>query len=289
MLEIVILLFAALVLVPLSLRLSDDRARGVRARRLLGLAAWLQTAAAIALGASFALAQGWPAAALALPWFGVTLLLAFVGLADLSRRGWRLDGQAGFTAALLFIPVGGGWAVISRAGLRPQDFSHAIVLLTAVHFHYAGFVLPILAGLTATRMEAAFPRRRFGLVCDRVMLAAIILGVPLVGVGISLSPHVEVAAALLLTIGCLILAVRQIQVSVSSRDATSLALLCVSSLALLSAMALAAIYAVGEFTVHQWLDIPTMIGTHGVFNAFGFATCGLAGWTLAPGFKSPSP
>ena len=28
----------------------------------------------------------------------------------------------------------------------------------------------------------------------------------------------------------------------------------------------------------QWLSIPTMIRTHGAFNALGFATCGLLGW-----------
>jgi hypothetical protein len=278
MLEIVILLLAVLVLVPLGLRLSDDPARGPRAQRLLKAAQWLQPAAAISLGASFALEQSWLAAWLALPWFAVTLLLAGVGVLDAYRRGWRLDGQAGFTAGLLFIPVGGSWAVISRAGLRPQDFSHAIVLLTAVHFHYAGFVLPIVAGLAASNQADNLPRLRVGLVCDRFMLAAIILGVPLVGVGISLSPHVEIAGAVLLAIGCVILAVRQLQAALNQRNATVLALLCVSSLALLSAMALAAIYAVGQFTGHAWLEIPTMIRTHGAANAFGFATCGLLGW-----------
>jgi hypothetical protein len=213
-----------------------------------------------------------------MPWFLVTLLLAGVGVLDAVRRGWRLDGQTGFTAALLFIPVGGGWALISRAGLRPQEFSHAIVLLTAVHFHFAGFVLPILAGLTAAKSEYGLPRLRVGLPWDGLMLAAIILGVPLVGVGISLSPHIEIVAAILLTVGCVILVVRQIQAAISLRNATALALLCVSSLSLLSAMGLAAIYAVGEFTGHAWLDISTMIRTHGAANAFGFATCGLVGW-----------
>ena len=303
MLEIVILLLAVLVLVPLGLRLSDDTARGPLAQRLLMTAQWLQPAAAMSLGASFALEQSWVAAGLATPWFVATLLLAVVGVLDAYRRGWRLDGEAGFSAALLFIPVGGGWAVISRAGLRPQDFSHAIVLLTAVHFHYAGFVLPILAGLVerqsgGPRRPAGVERRtggderraggvsplssspssRWGLALSRVMLAAILLGVPRVGVGISFSPHVEIAAAVLLTIGCVILAARQIQAAISLRNATALALLCVSSVVLVSAMVLAAIYAVGQFTGHAWLEIPVMIRTHGAANAFGFATCGLLGW-----------
>ncbi|MCI0359078.1 MAG: YndJ family protein, partial [Planctomycetaceae bacterium] len=205
------------------------------------------------------------------------------------RRGWCLDGNSGFIAAMLFLSVGGGWAVISRAGLRPKDFSDAIVLLTAVHFHYAGFVLPVVAGLSASDMERRraeqtpspqpSPNRR-GRLVDRVMLAAIIAGVPLVGVGISLSPDLEVAAAILLTLGCMLLAVRQLQAAIASQNSTRLTLLGISSLALVSAMGLAAVYAVGEFTGRQWLSIPTMIRTHGVFNAIGFATCGLAGWAV---------
>jgi hypothetical protein len=281
MLETVLLLFATLVLVPLGLRLIEDPSRWPLAVRLLTAAKWLQPAAAVSLGASFALKQSWPAAALAGPWFVVTLLLAGVGLLDAVRRGWRLDASAGFTAALVFIPVGGGWAFLSRAGMRPQEFSHAIVLLTAVHFHYAGFVLPIVAGLTAARMETTFPRLRFGRLCDRLLLAAIIVGVPLVGIGISLSPHVEVFAAVLLSLGCVILAVRQVQAVLTTRDATILTLVGVSSLSLLSGMALAMIYALGEFAGYSWLTIPTMIRTHGVANAFGFALCGLAGWNGA--------
>ena len=289
-LAVAILLLAALILVPLGLRMIDDADRGLSGKRLLRLVVWLQLPAAVLLGCSFGLDQGNAAAALALPWFLVTLLIASIGGLDLVRRGWQLDGNSGFTTAMLFLPVGGGWAVISRAGLRPQDFSHAIVFLTAVHFHYAGFVLPILAGQTAKEMGRFLhvdtpspqpsPKRRGSLI-DRVMLAAIIVGVPLVGVGISLSPHVEVVAAMLLTGGCVLLAVRQSQAAIASQNAARLTLLGISSLALISAMGLAAVYAVGEFTGEQWVSIPTMIRTHGAFNALGFATCGLLGWANA--------
>ncbi len=210
MLETVLLLFATLVLVPLGLRLIEDPSRWPLAVRLLTAAKWLQPAAAVSLGASFALKQSWPAAALAGPWFVVTLLLAGVGLLDAVRRGWRLDASAGFTAALLFSPVGGSWAVLSRAGLRPQDFSHAIVLLTAVHFHYAGFLLPVIASCVVRRLQeqagAKLPAR-----IDGLMLLGILVGVPAVGLGISLSAHIEVGAAVVLACACVGLAIRQMQ------------------------------------------------------------------------------
>jgi len=271
---VAILLWAALVLVPWGLRLGDDSGRGELARRVLHLASWAQIPAALLLAASFAFNQGRLAAALAMPWFAVTLLVAAAGGLNLVQRGARLDARGAMIAALLFLPVGGGWAVISRFGMRPQDFSHAIVLLTAVHFHYAGNLLPVMASLVVRAAEKQTSR------LDNLILAAIIAGVPLVGVGISLSPQIEVAAALLLTLGCSLLAVRQFQAAFASRNSTQLTLLGVSSLSLLSAMVLAALYAVGEFTGEQLLSIPTMIRTHGAANAIGFVTCGLAGWEM---------
>jgi hypothetical protein len=46
-------------------------------------------------------------------------------------------------------------------------------------------------------------------------------------------------------------------------------------------MGLAVVYAIGEFTGQTSINIPTMIRTHGMFNALGFATCGLVGWAIA--------
>ena len=277
-LEAMILLFAPLVLVRPALGLVEGavgEAPGRRVvKRLVRLGRWLQLPVAALLAVSFALSQGWAAAALALPWLCVTLILAVGGSLWLWGRKLRVDGDLAIAAALVLLAVGGGWAVLSRAGMRPQEFSHTIVLLTAVHFHYAGCVLPLLAGLTVNSLNADRPPT----VVDRLLVLLIVVGVPLVGVGISLSPQIEMVAAMLLAAGCSLLAVRQVQAAMRLRDSTRMTLLLVSSLALVSAMALAAVYACGEFGGTAWLDIPTMIRTHGAFLAFGFAACGIAGW-----------
>jgi hypothetical protein len=279
-LEGAILLFAPLVLVPLGLKLIEDPASAAKESMLRALAWRFSLPAAVALSASFAFEQGYVAAALAAPWFLITVLLAVAGVFRLRPNGWRLNAEFAATAALLFIPVGGGWAVISRAGLRPQDFSHAIVLLTAVHFHYAGFVLPILASC-AIRPRLAGESLAWVSQFDQLMLLCIVVGVPAVGVGISLSRHIEVVAALVLAVGCWILAARQVQAALTTGNPTRVSLAIVSSLSLVSAMALATIYAIGEFTGQRWLEIPTMIRTHGAFNAFGFAGCGIAAWAVS--------
>jgi hypothetical protein len=278
-LEVAILLFAPLVLVPIGLSLIAASGSSSWEALLLAMARRIQLPAAIALALSFAFDQGSLAATLAAPWLAVTLLLAAACARRLVGNGLRFDATTAEAAALLFIPVGGGWAVISRAGLRPQDFSQAIVLLTAVHFHYAGFVLPLIAACTARRLQQQSGARPLARI-DALMLLGIVLGVPAVGIGISLSPHVEVCAAIALALACVILAIRQIQAALTTGDPTQVTLASVSSLSLAAAMVFAAVYALGEFTGQRWLEIPTMIRTHGAFNAFGFAACGIAAWKV---------
>ncbi|MBP6508338.1 MAG: YndJ family transporter, partial [Opitutaceae bacterium] len=60
---------------------------------------------------------------------------------------------------------------------RPLGFSPDIVLLTAVHFHFAGLVLPVVTGLVLAR----HPQSR----AAHWSAWGVLLGVPLVAAGIS--------------------------------------------------------------------------------------------------------
>ncbi|MDX1948566.1 MAG: YndJ family transporter [Pirellulaceae bacterium] len=273
-LEVAIWLFAPLVLVRRGIELARQCDGSPRERILLATANHVQLPAATILAVSFALPRGKAAATLAIPWLFVTLLLAATGLGRLVRCGLRIDAKLAISASLVLVAVGGGWGVLSRLGSRPQNFSDEIVLLTAIHFHYAGFVLPLLAGLSVRRRVK--PRPIPPSLAERAVLLGVVLGVPAVGLGISLSPHLEVVSAVILAIACIVVAVQQLLRAAESREATRLALAGVAAAALVAGMSLAAAYAVGEFWGARWLDIPTMIRTHGVCNAFGFAACGLA-------------
>jgi hypothetical protein len=105
-----------------------------------------------------------------------------------------------------------------------------------------------------------------------------VLAVPLVGVGIAISPLLEVVAAFLLVVACLGLALIQMRVAVSKRQPTVSTLLLMSGISLLAGMILAAIYAVGEYREDRLLEIEQMIPLHGAANAWGFALCGLLAW-----------
>ena len=261
-----ILAFGPTVIVPLGLLLLDIRALPVRERRLLQVATTFLLPTSAAFVASLWFEQSLLAAALAMPWFVTTLLLAAAGGMKLWRNGLAVNRDTAVAAAMLFSAVGGGWAVLSRAGLQPQGFSHEIVLLTGVHFHYAGFALPLLASAVVQQRPTRL---------QQLLVAAIVGGVPAVGIGISLSPTIEVVAAIVLVIACLLLAFLQALDAFHEQTANGATLLLISSASIVAAMGLAAVYAVGEFTELSWLSILAMIQTHGVLNAFGFAFCGL--------------
>ena len=121
--------------------------------RWLGWIDRLQFPAALALLVACWIAPGWLAAAAALPWIAITVLMALTGLWRIRHEGVRreLDGLCR-DSALVFAVIGGAWTMADRSGYRPLGFDASIVALTAVHFHYAAFVLPVVTGLAAQRV-----------------------------------------------------------------------------------------------------------------------------------------
>jgi hypothetical protein len=265
-----ILLLAALVLVPLGRQLL--RATTAEPTLLISrMADRLQATAGWLLAVACCQHAGWFAAFLATPWFVFTLLCATEGAWRIWRTPLAIGASFARHSALVLLAIGGSWTVVSRAGARPLDFSDAIVLLTAVHFHYAGFVLPLL---TARVVE--FSDRRAPL-----LIACVVIGVPLVGVGITFSPLVEVVAAGVLALACIVVSFGQLNLTKHVRSGNELALLLVSSASLFAAMLLALVYALGEFWQQPWLSIETMVATHGLANSLGFSACGLLAWRAA--------
>ena len=276
------LLLASLVIVPLGLGLvvsSDLRDRRVWPWRM---AVRLQFPAALALMASVALPAGPLAAVLAVPWLVTTGLVALHGLWRL-WRGSRRTSEVCLDAGLVYLAVGGIWTVIARAGLRPLGFPDLIVLLTAVHFHYAGFALPVLAGLVA---------RTLGGPMARAACLGAIAGVPLVAVGITdaqLAPGIlpprllELVASLIMAASSILIGLLQLRLAARpGRQTFARALMATSGLSLLGPMALAGSYALGSFEGVARIDIVAMLRYHGAVNALGFALLGLLAWHLTP-------
>lgn len=270
-----LLCFAPLVLVPLGLALRDPRPE-TPPHRWARLA---QPPAAILVVASFCRDPGAGAAVLAAPWLAVSGLLALAALLSLRSRDLRRLDTVCLDAALLCLPVGAGWLVASRLGATPMGFGEPIVILTAVHFHYAGFTTMLLVGLTGRALE---PRPAL----LRAVALGALLGPPLLAAGITLSPRLEAAASAVVVatlLGYSVLAGLMLRPRL--RDSASRRLLFVSACAPLVSMAWAAAYALLELLGRQEIGIVQMARNHGALNALAFGLCGLLalrGATVGP-------
>jgi uncharacterized protein (UPF0548 family) len=269
-----LVLLGALVVVPLGLALVDDLAELSRRLGLGSVLPWLHLATALPLLGAFALDTGPSAGLLALPWCGFTGLVALLGLLRLLSPGRAAAAELCLDAGLLFLAVGGVWAMLSRWGARPLGFQEPIVLLTGAHFHYAGFALPLLTGLAAHTLGGRL---------SQIAVTGVVLGVPLVAVGITsaaAAPVVDWLAASLLAAACLLVAVLELRLAARAGSRGGRMLLALSGLALAAGMALAAVYALGNYCQRSWLTIPEMVRWHATLNALGFALPGLLAWNL---------
>lgn len=282
-----LLVFAALVLVPLVLELNVDPDEPGASTRPARWARALQLPAAVLLAAACEMRPGLVAALVALPWVSFTAVLAVAGWQRAAAGGWgRSPGRLCADAALLFASVGGAWTLADRAGWRPLDIDSAIVALTAVHFHYAGLILPTLTGLVLRR----YPDARFAMTAG----VGVVLGVPAVAVAqlarqLGGGPELEGAAGgglALCGMAVGILYVRMATEDFGSRLARGL--WGVAGASLFFGMVLAGLYAMRGFARPlPWLDVPWMRALHGVANAFGFGLCGVLGWRLARRTSEP--
>lgn len=266
-----LLWFALLVLAPATARLGNSLT-GKRPLRWL-LTGWPAFLAAVGVIAASALPTGWLAGLLATPWLVIAAVWAALAVLRLARFPQHTIIDNALDVAALLMLVGAAWVALDRLAWR-FGFDAEIVRLTGIHFHYAGFVLPTLAACAA--------KTRPGALTSAILFAAL-AGFGMVAIGITFSPAAEVAGAAAMVAACAALAVVQVQAGLATRRPEIFAPLALSSAALLAAMALAAVYAFGEYSGQKWIDIPTMIATHGLANAVGFAGAGLLGWTRLVG------
>lgn len=271
----VLLLLSPFVILPLGLRLASVAAVGPEAPALRALA---PVAPIIALTAavSFVPSPGVLAAVLSLPWLGFTAYVALVGLRRAVSRHSILEPGMAVDAGLAFLVVGGSWLTISRAGLNPLGFSDAIVQLTAVHFHYAGFALPIVSGFVTQRLNRG-----------PVVPLAIIGGVPLTAIGITAGGDLEWVAATFMALAGLATAGYLLLVGTRSVGAAR-ALIVVAGLSLMAGMGLALGWAWTIKFEIDYLGLEGMAATHGSLNALGFGLLGLIGLNLLANVSEPN-
>ncbi|MBL8173330.1 MAG: YndJ family protein [Bryobacterales bacterium] len=245
--------------------------------------------AGLLAAASFFFDQGRVAALLAVPWFLFSAEIARQGCLRLLRRALGPLEELALHAGMLYLAIGGFWLVLSRLGERPLGFRDEIILLTAIHFHYAGFAACVFTAMTGRmlRDQAESP-------LYRAAAWAVIGGTPMLATGIALSRWIEIVAAFWLALGVVLVAGLALFSSLLGRSGIG-ASLCFSIAAAFTvlSMGMAAAYAVSEFQGALWLPIPRMAALHGLANALGLSTAGLIGCIIArpvprETFTSPS-
>lgn len=254
-----LLALALLVLVPSLPGLHPARARHVAVSVL----------AAASATAGLLLSPGTAAAATTLPW----LLLATVRAATLTRR-WmqRPSATDRFVRALAggYLVVGAAWLTFHAADAQVAGVAPPFVLLTAVHFHYAGTVSLVLACCAWQRWRSRPSAAAVALVAS---------GPPVVALGFLTIGLLQIVGAVQLTVGLWTLAaVTLSRLRQAAADRVTAALLVTSSLAVLVPMLLAVVWASGWNLGTPAPTIPQMAWSHGVLNALGFALPGVLGW-----------
>ena len=247
-----ILLLAPLVIVPRLLALLPHRPGVAR------LAGWPALVAALPLIAAFALPPGPLAAVLAGPWLALAVIGASAallhGLAQLPSilrpERWA---DLGIDVALGFWAVGAMFTIVDRLGLE-TGFSTVIVILTATHFHFAGLGLLGLASLLG--------RTRSWL---RAPIAGLVVGIPLTALSFVLvSDAISAVGALFVGLSGIGVGLGLLTVSTagSARWISKLA-----GAALVVGMPMGIAWSLAILVGQSFLDMDTMIRTHGVLNA----------------------
>jgi YndJ-like protein len=277
-------LFAPLVIVPLGLELGRGLGGG---GRIYELARRMQPAGAVLAVMAMALPAGRVSGFLAVGWLLVCLLMAGDGV-----LGFALSNDAGEGAratriamgmAGVDLAVGGAWLVASRLGMRPMGIQEPIGLLTAVHFHFAGFATAMIG---AAMLRFAERRRVHSWLRVLVLM---VVGLPfVVAAGFVTAPALKMAAAILFSVSVAGLAICLRVFGRRVEDATARILLQVAAGSVFAGMIFSGIYAIADYLGSDVLTIPQMARTHGILNAIGFCLPGLLGWLVESGIRKPT-
>jgi hypothetical protein len=265
---ITMVLFAALFLVPIGYQeLSKAQSRFKMADDGL---VW-HLPCAILLAFSFLLNRCNMAGIFAIPYATWCMETFF--------RGLKLEKNPVYIATLItfgFLANASLWLVFDRFGMQPSGFSVWIVILTGVHFHFAGFTLMVCMTLFLCQN----PEDKL----TKITIFCIIFGVVLTAIGITTTQwgfdnHIETFAGVWMALSAVLAGYLFIKKSFFENKTTQIMWL-IGGVCLILAMILACLYALRTVYTIDLLTLPFMQAIHGTLNALGFGTLVLLGWAM---------
>lgn len=273
-------LLAPLVVVPLGLKLNGEIERDQVPPGAERLARAIQLPCALGVVASFFFARGMLAAVLASTWLVFCGLMALGAVMRVAKGAFRVFDSVFPVFAFLYLPIGAAWLVASRLGLSPLGFQEPIVLLTAVHFHYAGLAAPLLARSSRLAFCGA-QRNSAGAILLNLISVGVLAGPAMLAAGFVVGPRMKLTAATVLAASEAGLALTFLFALPRIERVAPKLLISLSAASVAVAMVLAALWAIGEYPLQPFVHLAEMARFHGTANAFGFTLCGLIGWSQA--------
>ncbi|MGQ5112992.1 YndJ family protein [Bacillus halotolerans] len=205
----------------------------------------------------------------ALIWWIYTALLALYGVLRLLKTKIHRIEETSILLGLVYLGGGGFWFFAYAAHLHILHFGPLIILLTAVHFHYSAFLIPIFHGLLGRVNREK--RVMYGWVTWIILLSPL-----LIALGITYSKTLDIFAVSIYMAALYLNS--YLIFKTAFRSKTGKVLIRLSSVVLMITISFSFIYSFGVFRQEVTLTISQMIWIHGVVNAFGVILPALAGW-----------
>ena len=266
----VLLLFGQLVIVPLGLGLIDGGGP-VLAVALQRAGRTGVRVGAVAALAALAVPRGELSAAVAALYLLPVLAMGLAALVGFAAAGRRHLRDLADLAAVGFLVVGAVFFVIHRQGITFGGMPEHILQLTAVHFHFTGFGLGLMARALAARSRTV----------GGISLVVLVAGMVVTPLGFLTVPPVQALGAVLVVAALLLVAVGTVLALGSIGSGAARRLLFVSSVFAWLVGGMAAVSAISEALGRPAVPLVVMVSLHGTFAAIGVVFCGLLGWRLA--------
>ncbi|WP_158633920.1 YndJ family protein [Radiobacillus deserti] len=204
-----------------------------------------------------------------------TAVIAFIGIKRFLQRGFVHMEECLIELGMIHLLVGGAWYLAFQLNLN-LGFSPIITWLTAIHFHYAGFLLLVFIGFLGRIQKV----KSYSFIAFTACVAPWV-----VAIGISFSRFLEVVSVLVYMVaiyGGIYLACKT-----PYERKLQKALIPISFLALGVSIVFSLLYAVGNWTGLFHVSLSFMLLFHGGTNGLLFAAIGVLGWYLgAPSSKA---
>ncbi|WP_409297902.1 YndJ family protein [Peribacillus sp. SCS-26] len=198
-----------------------------------------------------------------------TLTVAMSGLRRFLNRGFVNLAEFSIDLGMMYLFIGGLWFFVYTARIE-TGFSPLITWLTAIHFHYSAFLLPVSLGLFGRLHDSKLYRG---------IVPLILAGPMLVAIGITFWPILELLSVLVYIFALYSLIILAYRTKFAARLQGVFIRLSYSAVGVTILFSM--LYAAGGSLGGYKVSIDFMLAFHGFVNCVCFGLFGVLGWSIA--------